>query len=401
MIGSARWHGSPRALSAVITAVIYLSLISDIPTVTRLWSGQSASIGDFAATPIQYARQAVLFLATLVLAIQWLQRSTVKLSRAVLLYVIFIAVEAARALLDSGGLVNVAFGLRVPSLLVIGLAFSVIPPDYRLRCVGWMCRALFPLLLIEAGIAVVQLLWAPPTVGESALGARPWGTFASPDNLGLYALGYLLLLVQGARIAPRVVYPGCVIALLLCVTTGSRTAILGGLLILGGVILGRLRLRLLLIPLAIVALVTTGIVASTPAVSGRAIEGEGRFDIWADAFLQLSSPFEWFFGAGFGAGSNAATVVAGAQAAASNIVDSAFVAVVLSTGLLGMAFFAYGGVQALRAMPSAARWTIAPALLLACSAFNVPDVSPINLLAAAAIGLAIDGASAQVKLQPS
>ena len=148
----------------------------------------------------------------------------------------------------------------------------------------------------------------------------------------------------------------------------------------------RWRHRLLALPLALVALIGAFFVSSSAQVSGRQIAGEGRFEAWTGILRQLDNPGEVIFGLGLGTGTNAATVATGSLATGP-ATDSTLVMVALSLGAIGLVLLVCALGAIVRRVSYDRRFALVPALLLCSATFNVPEISPLNVLAAIAIGV--------------
>ncbi|MCR2808902.1 MULTISPECIES: hypothetical protein [unclassified Microbacterium] len=199
------------------------------------------------------------------------------------------------------------------------------------------------------------------------------------------ALGILLVVaVSRSRLRPL----WMVAALFLCVVSGSRNAILGAFLALTGLLIARWRFRALAVPAIAAAAAVVLSFASSSSISGREIEGEGRFAAWTQSLSRLNDPFLWLFGKGPGTGTNAAVVLAGKDSVGGNAVsDSGVVMVTLGFGVLGVVMLVACLFTAVKRLHPEITLTLIPPIVVCTIVFNSPEVSPFNILAAAALGI--------------
>ena len=307
----------------------------------------------------------------------------------VFLILIVVAFQMLRALFDPDIPDNVAvLGLRFLYLASIVASIRWFDTEQRTVLVNNLARILVVFLLIEVVIAMQQIVNGPATLGTTAFGARPWGTFSSPNNLGLALLGVALILVM-STIRYRWVW--IFVAVGMTFAVGSRTAILAAVVLLAAVVSAKWRRRGLLIPVAAIALVALYQFTTSEAVSGRVIDGEARLDVWGAALSQLTTAAEWLFGLGLGYGSNAAATALGTANLTASVAysDSMLVSMVLSQGFVGLALLVAAFITVAVRLQFDRRFIILAPLLIAGFSFNVTELSPINILAAVAIGVSM------------
>jgi hypothetical protein len=374
-----------RVVAVLAAVVCYIGLVANRDQTAGLAAGIRLDLTQATAGPWQLVREAV----TLVILAMLLQASRgPALPRWAWLLGTLLAFEVLAMLLRAEiPAAAVVTGLRFAYVALIAVAVSRWNDEARTEMLRLLTLMLVPLLVVEAVIAFGQVLHGPTTLGATQLGARPWGTYASSNNLGLFALGVGALLCL-TRIKGWHAWLGLVGAL--CLATGSRTAVLGFCLMLAGLLAARWRRRLAFAPLAGLALYAVYTWASSEQVSGRVISGEARFGTWSAAWGTLDG-FEKLLGAGVGAGSNTLVglVGYGGVSTAAAVSDSAFVAALLSLGLVGVAGYVAVYASLWHLVPFDRRLLLLPMLGLALVTFNAPEVSPFNLLMALAVGCSI------------
>ena len=202
-------------------------------------------------------------------------------------------------------------------------------------------------LVIQMFIAPFQIVGMPKYYGETFLGSRPVGTFASPLHLSLFCGSAATLFVALKFRYWKILL---FIAFAISVTSGGRAGIIVSALAVMWVFEPRIRKNygniaafIFVIPFIVFFVY---LAASTTFISGRddtetGVGGEARWVTWA---LVIARGFynadlnDWLFGLGVGVGSNtAASVATGTR----NISDSMFVFLLQSYGLVGIAVFLF------------------------------------------------------------
>lgn len=385
---------SPRLVGLAVAAICYIGLVANQAYAEALAQGRWL-VDPEVAPPVtwQFLREGATLLLLLVL---WLGCARIRrrdgapwvVALPLLAALGVLAVLFARTLLfEQQTLTGAVTGLRLVYISLIALCIRYYDTDGRQQLLRALALGLTPLLLIETYLAGQQVLNAPPTVGATFLGARPWGTYFSPNNLGLAMLAFAIVVIMARRRYWRTL---TAVAGLTCLATGSRTAIIGFVLVLVGAALAKFRSRWLLLPVLGAMAYAVYNFASSSAVSGRTIRGESRLETWSAVWSHLRTWPDRLFGAGVGAGSNAqSTLLGSAERAGFSITDSVWTGTVLSLGLLGVLVVAVVYAWLWGAVAFEYRFLILPALGLAALSFNVPEVAPFNLLVAVAIGCAL------------
>lgn len=373
-------------LPGLVAGVCYLGLVTNREQAAGLAAGVRLDLSQATSNPWQYVREAVT-LALLGALVRRRERRSVRLlaGRWVWLLGTLVALVALATLLRGDLPVGaVLTGLRFVYIAGVAVAVARLSPAERRTLLPRVAWLLVPLLLVEAVLAFGQVRQGPSTLGTTQLGFRPWGTYASSNNLGLFALG-----VGAVLAVTRIRWSRTWLAVVgaTCLATGSRTAVLGFCLVVGGLLAAHWKRRLGFAPLAAVGLYVVYGWASSEQVSGRVIDGEARFETWRTAWSTLSG-WERVFGAGIGSGTNSLVALTGYQSGA-NVSDSAFVAALLSLGVIGLAGYvaAYGALW--RVVSFERRLILLPMLGLTLVSFNAPEVSPFNLLLAVVIGCSV------------
>jgi hypothetical protein len=383
---------STRVVALAILTICYLGLIANREQTDRLASGLSIDLTAPTVSPAQIARDAILvaMVAWLAIAIplhQGVHPAAVRISRPVVLAGIFVATSVTASLVRGTDAITVAVGLRGTAAIALLALIRHYSAEDRSRLLRLVATGLIPFVLIEAAVAIHQVMVGPVTLGRTAFGARPWGTFASANNLGLAMLAAALFLGLARPRGWRYVL---VITAGTCLLSGSRTAVLGSVLVIAGMAVARWRSRGAWVPTACVCLVGIYAAASSAAVSGRSIEGEARLAYWKSSLGMLDGPTDWLIGKGAGVASNALVGLRGTHGVTGPAIsDSTLMATTLSFGMLGLAGLLIGFVAVTRLIGFERRFVLIPAVALAALTFNVPELSPFNVLVALAVGCSL------------
>jgi hypothetical protein len=383
----------PEVCAVLVASVVYIGLFAHQAVATQLTYGNSLVLEESTAGIWQYVREGMTVLLAGLLLLgtardKLVRHGHVTISVGVLIVGVYVGLQAVRVIIDPNlPDVYALLGLRVFYLAAIAAAVARYGADDRSTLLKWLAWMLVPMLLIETYIAVQQILNGSGVLGTTALGSRPWGTYSSANNLGLAILGITLILVL-SRIHLWWLFAG--IAMIVCYASGSRTTILALGLVIAGLLVSRLRLRVLLLPLGIFVLLISYLAVSSQGVSGRVIRSEGRLEVWRSTLSTIQGPWELIFGAGLGVGTNAATVLlGGAQLTAPAIVDSTIISAMLSLGAVGLTIFLAALVHVAHRTTFERRLVVLPALVMAALMFNLPELSPTNLLGSIAIGVSL------------
>ena len=378
----------------LVAAVVFVGLIANQNVAELLSQGRRLDLSESTVSIWQFVREGLLvvlagYLLLFVAREKRRRTGKVTVSPWVVLVLVFVGAQLVRALLDTDIPDTVALiGLRFLYVASIAASIRWFDPDQRAMLLRILARLLIVFFVIEATIAAGQIINGPSTLGVTVFGSRPWGTYASSNNLGLSFVGIALILAL-SRVKWRWFW------LIACagmtLTTGSRTAILSVLLIFVGMAVAHWKHRLLLVPIGAIGFYAVYILTSTQAVSGRNIDEEGRLDLWASSLAVLDGPGTFIFGQGLGYASNAATTALGKLSLTGSVVvsDSTIVATMLSMGLLGVVIFAAAFITAAARTEYARRYMVFGPLLLIAFSFNVAELSPVNVLLAVAVGVSL------------
>lgn len=384
---------SPKVAAFLIAAVVYVGLVANRDIAASLAAGNRLDLSESTAGVWQYVREGLTLILAGALALGATRHKghyarPWAVSITLFGVLVFICFQFVRVFFDDSIPDVYAFlGLRflyLASIIASVTCYSLEQRTVLLRCIAWW---LVPILFIQAGIAFQQIVSGPAVLGTTSIGARPWGTYASSNNLGLALLGIFLILVL-SRIRYWKFF--CLIVAVFCYSTGSRSTILAIALVVAGVLLSRVRGRILLVPFGLVILAAAYFAVSSEGVSGREIQDEGRISVWAGALAAIDGPVELILGKGLGVGTNAVTVLVGKSGLSTPaVVDSTLVSVLLSLGIFGVFIFLGALAYAIRHMTFERRLIVLPALVLVGLTFNLPELSPINILGAVAIGTSL------------
>jgi hypothetical protein len=283
----------------------------------------------------------------------------------VLLLAALVACQAAAALARGAPLAAVA-GLRGFAFLGVALAAGWVTGDLLRRLVPW----LLGLLAVQLLLAPVELLRGIPVQGHMLLfgerfARRAMGTFVMPSTLGVTAACVVAVAVGfGATAKQRAL--AWILGVLVVLASGSAT---------GLVLLGAVGAWQALSGPRVVSLVLT-------LAAGSLLLVHGRFDVLDSLSARLhglrglfdAPPLSLLFGRGIGLGTNAGSRLLGSVEGG----ESAVSALVLQTGLAGLALFAAAlGLAWARLAPAR---PLLLALAAACLTLSVPEAFPVNLL---------------------
>lgn len=378
----------PRLLAGLALTVAWANLATNWQVVTALMAGSREVLDATRDGRIRLAREAVVALLAVLLvnaAAEHKRREHggFDASPAAVLLGVLLAFEAARTVLSGDPPELVVIGLRAVPLLLIAACLPHYSPAALGEVLDRVARGVRWFLLAQAALVVYQVTSTPQTFGRTFAGSRAYGSFPAPNNLGMAVIAVMVLLVARKPRGWRVLAWLCVA---LAVTTGSRTALLGVLLVAASGPASRLPAKALLAYPAGLLLAGLGLVFSGSTFSGRQISGEGRFDQWLRLVDQAHGPMDWLFGLGVGAGSNAAATTG---QDVTGVSDSTLVATFLSFGALGVAALVAGVVKVATRGDGPLNLRYLPAVLLAGMSFNVPEISPLNIVAVLFIGAAM------------
>lgn len=347
--------------------------------------------GDLAAAKqaspglLHYAREAAVVLLVVVLLRMVARHKRAQVGRVtvnpwIAIVVVYVAFLSGRTVLLGYPLINIGYGMRPVLLVLIVAAMRHLSREDADELLQFIARGVKPLVAALVAIAGYQVVSSPAFFGETAFGARPWGTLASPNNLAVAALGFAVLFVLARPRRWGWWFAACVA---IVAVSGARTALIGIGVLLAVLMFRNLRgAGLLLIPTAGAGVFLLDLLSSQ-AVTGRRIDvsEEGRFVSWSAKLGELSFD-ELLIGRAFGAGANAAQVGATTAGGAS---DSQFVTQILSTGVIGLVILAVGLLHLWLSMDKA-RWLVFPAILLTAAVYNVAEYYPTNLILAFVAG---------------
>lgn len=379
-----------RTLAVWISVIVYLGLVTNRSVSEQLWLGRHPDLAESFAGPWQYVREGLTVLLIIWLAWGWLvrrrsSRLPITVPVAVALALLLFIFQAARVAIDPElPLRNIAIGARVFYIAAIAILVGALPQRVKVEAIRFLTLLLIPMAVAELALAIRQILFAPGVLGTTFLGSRPWGSYSSANSLGMSAIGMLLVSALQRSRSSTVLGLICIA---ICLLSGSRNAILGAALVLGGLLVAQYRARLLLIPAGVALFFIALDAASSQAISGRSISGEGRFTAWSSAVDLTAGPFEFLFGRGLGIGTNGAVVLSGRSAAEGTAIsDSSLTMMFVGLGVVGLAAYICALGYAAARMRYDLRSVVIPCLALSALTFNLPEISPLNLLAAVVLG---------------
>ena len=309
-----------KHLPVLLFVLVGISALASLPQVESAWTGVREVYGeqDFG---LRILREAMLLLVIAYAALEprfWRGLLSSRELSLLGLMACFALLETAYALYLGLPLVVPMAGLRVFEYLPLALIGVMIgrmgAGDH---VVGRFTALLRFYLLLQACLAILQALWAPPLFGVSMLGGgRPFGTFVSPNLFGAtMATCTLVFSLSPLPSMRKWMYLSVFLALL----SGSRTALFSAFLVLFFRFYAAVRPRdrwALVLPAPILA-VGLLLLASTPLLSGRDdadLSKDGRIDLW-DRILNtyIDGPMDLLFGWGLGLSSNTINIMFGAE----------------------------------------------------------------------------------------
>lgn len=386
-LSSAR-SGPPKGLAlAIALGIIYSSFAVDYNRARALMDARFADADRVAPTLLHYTRETLLVLLVVVL-IHWVFQHRLVLngrigvSPWVLMFTLFVIWLALRTILLGYPVAFLAYGLRPAILLLVLTALRHFPVDEAQSLLLNIARWCKPVLLAELVLALYQVRTSPTYFGETAFGARPWGTLSAPNNLAAACLGFALIFVV-AKPQRWLLWFG--LSSLVVLVSGSRTSLIGVATIVAILAVGRMRGAPMLIPAGVGFGGILLYVVSHQAISGRTIQGEGRFTNWAIILAELN-PVDWITGKAMGVGTNAAYLADPAMFSVP-VTDSQIIAQLLSFGMVGVLFMLIGAIHLWDVSGPGVRPLIFAVLGLTALVFNVAEYYPVNLILALVLGL--------------
>ncbi|ATG89427.1 O-antigen ligase family protein [Methylomonas koyamae] len=373
-----------KDLPLLLFGLVCTSTVASLPQVQSAWAGIKEVYGE-QEMGLRLLREAML---ALLVCYAWAEP---RLRNGIFSGPIpaFLSLIAAYVLCEIGYAVYLDLPLIVP---MTGLRiFEYLP----LALIGFVCgrrgvadwvigrfaHCLRYYLLLQAGLALAQALWAPPLFGVSMLGGgRPFGTFVSPNLFGaaMATCALVFAVVPGMR-------RWLGLSVLLALLSGSRTAFLSGLLVVFFRVYAVLRPRdrwALWMPAPMLA-VGALILASSPLLSGRDDADpteDGRIALWQRVFANhVHDAADLLFGWGLGLSSNTVNLLFGAEHFPGQFdSDSLYLFLLNGYGLIGL--LAYLGLLWATTRTSAhpGKGLVAAFIFVAGLTFNLWEYFPQN-----------------------
>lgn len=377
---------SVKAVSTVVVLIVFTSLAVNWDRVSALMEARFADVTPDGAGPVHYIREG-LVAALIVMLVHGIVRHerklirTVTISTPVFLFAGYVIVAAARTLGAGFPPEYLLYGVRPLLFAIVIAAVRHYPTDALNRVMLNLARWCKPFLLVQVGFAVYQIFNSPPFFGATFLGARPWGTFSAPNNLGVacLAIALLMLIMKPKR---WLLWFGIASAVIL--VCGTRTSLMWLAAIVAVAAVRRIPGSALFIPAGLVLGSVLLLFVSSEEVSGRSIEGEGRLTNWGLIFQDMS-PVEIIFGRVLGAGTNAAYLV-DAERFDVPVSDSQIVATVSSLGVIGILVVLGAMVHLWRISHRDQRPFVFVTLIITGLTFNIAEYYPANMLLALMAG---------------
>lgn len=371
----------PRTFARWCALFLVAALWANLDRALLLMQGQLPERGSAQTGLPQYVREAILLLIAAMLMNFMAKRKRellgkVTINRGVVLVGLILGFEVARTLLSGSLPTVVAFGLRTLGLILIYMGLRWYDSEQAKAILRDVARYAKPLVLVQFALAAYQVGASPAMFGGTFAGARPWGTLSAPNNFSAMCVSLAVLYLVGK---PKRWPLWMILCLGFAFLSGSRTGSLGVAIVLGMLVIRRVPYKLLLVPLGAVLMYGLIAIASSQAISGRDIEGEGRFEGWAKIFSTLN-PSDLIFGLGVGLGSNATLSTYGYENVEAFVADSQLVSFYLSFGLAGVAIIAWATVAMWRNGLPQSRLYYVPVILVLGTVYNIGEYAPANLI---------------------
>lgn len=334
-----------RHLPMLLSILVSLSAVAALPQVESAWSGVREVYGeqDFG---FRVLREAMLVILILYAVLDPLFRRTLfspQVGSFLALLAGFSIFETGYALSLDLPLVVPLAGLRIFEYLPLALmGLTVARSGHGRAILARFTSGLRLYVALEAVLAIVQAVWAPPLFGVSLFGGgRPFGTFVSPNLFGAAMATCTLFF---ALADTRKIRRWGLVSTFLALLSGSRTALISALLVSFFGLYTRMRPRdrwALAMPAPLLAIGLL-IAASSPLLSGRDdadLTKEGRLALW-DRMLgeNIEGPMDLLFGWGLGLGSNTVNVLFGSDRFPGQFdSDSLYLFLLSGFGLVGLA----------------------------------------------------------------
>ncbi|UXH43178.1 O-antigen ligase family protein [Rossellomorea vietnamensis] len=328
-----------KNITFLISLLILVSLITYLPQTLALMKGSNIHTSEEAG--LRFLREAILCIIVFYM-IFWIKKypSPSKSFLAVTIFFFcYTLLEIANMISKEYPLLVPISGLRIFQYTPIAYAGFILASNNYTVSLEKIANSLKFFLLIQLVAGIYQILNAPPFFGSTILGSRPFGTFSSPNIFGLTfaSCGLLFYFTNNKKNNKWIL-----LSLIGASISGSRSAFLGAVIILGFIFLFKLtkKSRLLFIPSIPLILTSIYFISRSPLISGRDIQGEPRFAVWDTILQNLNSSFDFLFGWGLGLGSNTVTNIFGYDFFDGQFFsDSVYIFVFSSYGIIGFLFY--------------------------------------------------------------
>ncbi|WP_079708630.1 O-antigen ligase family protein [Paraliobacillus ryukyuensis] len=227
-------------------------------------------------------------------------------------------------------------GLRVFQYVPILYVAYIIGKENEIEYYEKFVKFLKLFIFAQIVLGIYQVYNAPPIYGTTFLGARPFGTFSSPNIYGL-ALTSCALIISFSKIKKNQKW--AFFAIFGAFLSGSRAAFIAAAMILLYKLWVKFENKVKLMILTFAPIVGIGLyfTVRSKAISGRTIEGEPRLQVWDKVLDNVNSFTDFLFGWGMGLGSNTVNTLFGyAHFKGQFVSDSTFVFIFSSFGIIGV-----------------------------------------------------------------
>lgn len=388
----------PRTFARWCALFLVAALWANLDRALLLMQGTLPERGSAQTGAPQYIREALLLFLALAMVNFIAKRKAETLGKVtihsgVFLVGVAIAAEVVRTLLMGSPPSVVGFGLRTFGLAFIYMGLRWFKADDARLILAQVARYAKPLVLAEFALAAYQVRTSPALFGETFAGARPWGSLSAPNNFSAMCVSLALLFAVGR---PKRWPLWMLMCLGFAFLSGSRTGVLGVVIIVVMLVFRHVPYKVFLLPLAGVGMWWILNIASSEALSGRVIEGEGRFDGWAKILGSMDF-MDLVLGTGVGLGSNATLSTYGYENAEAVVADSQLVSFYLSFGFAGIAIILWGLLAMWRQGDRSLRQIYVPVIVVLGAVYNIGEYAPANLILVLVAGAYASRAYPQVK----
>lgn len=371
-----------KQFNIFIALLIYAALFTSFSEAYSLFYGKYEGLSVIEGFNVRPLREIILGII-IFLNLQYLKKNFVLHTKTLLIILFslfYMSFEFLLFIFNNDSIIVPLLGLRI---------FEYIPVAYlaylyyiKLESVDVsIIKYIKIFIYLEIVLGIFEIMYALPSVGVTAIGVRPFGTFSSPNVYGLnMAALALLIYIMDFKNNKLLFYLTIVMALL----SGSRLAIILALWLVFADGFLRIKSNYLkfasLVGLPFLA-VFMYIVSKSESISGRAIGSEERLGVWSSILLKMDDIDKLLFGWGLGLGSNSVTAIYGPNFFNGQFIsDSTYIYILSSFGLIGLFIYFFVLLNSFITIVKPYNYVFIVFIFLAGIPFIFFEIFPANLI---------------------